>query len=46
MTRIRASATAVLALLLVVSAWVAPAEAQTKTVKVGFINHLTGDAAV
>ena len=46
MTRIRASATAFLALLLVVSAWVAPAGAQTKTVKVGFINHLTGDAAV
>ena len=41
MTRTRGWAIAALALLVA-----APAAAQTKAVKIGFVNHLTGDAAV
>ncbi|MBI3456945.1 MAG: ABC transporter substrate-binding protein [Candidatus Rokubacteria bacterium] len=41
MTRIRRLAGVGLVLLLSASAW-----GQTKTVKIGFVNHLTGDAAV
>ena len=36
----------VLAVVLLALALAIPAWAQTKTVKVGFVNHLTGDAAV
>src|SRR5262245_9330687 len=41
MTRYRAVAVMGLALLAATSAW-----GQAKTVKIGFVNHLTGDAAV